>query len=217
MARNEEKHFGRLNRLLLQKEREEYLEHHPKRPRLDSLQTPEEIIQWIPSIKADMNFYLKQSQVTCYCDQKVLELREKVNQFEKEYKAFLRRARQLSPKGLDAIPWTPRSYKSTDEDSPVTVKGEKKEFAPIHTPVLELSSSSSPEGCQSHHLETLPLNDQPLQFNFSETLADIDNNATSHLNENISSVLPDSAYCKGTSKNILGLDYDSSSDENENT
>ncbi|KFM65886.1 hypothetical protein X975_18859, partial [Stegodyphus mimosarum] len=135
MARNEEKHFGRLNRLLLIKEKEEYEKAHPKRPRLEVLETAEEVQKWLPSIKEDIDFYLKKSQVTCYSDQQVEECRLKVVKLEKEFKAFVRKLKQLTPGTLHSIPWTNRPYKRKKTD--VVDDTPNKEFAPIPTPILE--------------------------------------------------------------------------------
>ncbi|KAL3867817.1 hypothetical protein ACJMK2_040664 [Sinanodonta woodiana] len=109
MARNEEKQFGRLNRLYLEKEKQEYLKKHPQRPKLNSLNSADEIKKWLPSIKTDIDFCLKQSQVACYPDTKIKEYSQKIESLSREYKAFLRKHKQLDPSG-DVVPWTERAY-----------------------------------------------------------------------------------------------------------
>ncbi|KAI0242447.1 hypothetical protein LSAT2_013348 [Lamellibrachia satsuma] len=59
MARNEEKQYGRLNRLHLQQQREEQLKKKPPRPRLHTLNTVSDVKKWLPSITRDIDFSLK--------------------------------------------------------------------------------------------------------------------------------------------------------------
>lgn len=50
-------------------------------------------------------------QVTCYSEAHVEDCREKVNKLEKEFKAFVRKIKQLTNCPGEAIPWTSRPYK----------------------------------------------------------------------------------------------------------
>ncbi|XP_069127341.1 uncharacterized protein [Argopecten irradians] len=109
MARNEEKQLGRLNRLLLKQEKEEQEKKNPRRPKLDDLNSSEAIKKWIPSIKRDIDFCLKQSQVPCYPESKIQECNSKIDSLRRQYWAFVRKLRQLDP-STGSIPWTDRHY-----------------------------------------------------------------------------------------------------------
>ncbi|XP_033738386.1 uncharacterized protein LOC117325960 isoform X2 [Pecten maximus] len=109
MARNEEKQLGRLNRLLLKQDKEEQEKKNPKRPRLDDLNSSEDIKKWIPSIKRDIDFCLKQSQVPCYPDSKIQECNSRIDSLRRQYWAFIRKLRHLDP-STGSIPWTDRHY-----------------------------------------------------------------------------------------------------------
>ncbi|CAL1293070.1 unnamed protein product [Larinioides sclopetarius] len=165
MARNHEKHYGKLNRLILWKEKEEYEKKHPSRPRLDVLDTPEEIKKWIPSIKSDLEFYLKKSQVICYSDEHIEECKVKVNNLEKEYKAFVRKLAKLTPGKLDAVPWTNRPYKRKNNDFTEDLCP-KKEFLPISTPILDQEKQPVQE--IAIPLPDLLLMNEPLVFAFDK-------------------------------------------------
>ncbi|KAG8437089.1 hypothetical protein GDO86_007970 [Hymenochirus boettgeri] len=111
MARNEEKQHGRLNRLWLQKEKEEG---HIKdvcsnRPRLSALHTALDVKKWIPSIKKDIEYYLEQSQLTHYSDRKIQEFQVKIEELKKEYYSYLWKLRRLDPSCKDH-PWKLRGY-----------------------------------------------------------------------------------------------------------
>ncbi|XP_054710946.1 uncharacterized protein LOC129220539 [Uloborus diversus] len=160
MARNHEKHYGRLNRLFLLKEKEEFEKANPTRPKLDLLNTPEEIQKWIPSIKKDIDFYLKKSKVTCYSDQQIEDCNLKIVQLEKEFKAFIRKIKKLTPGVLDVIPWTSRPYKRKKLDC-LEEAEPQKEFTPIATPLLNETKETE------KRLEILdsPSMNEPLTFN----------------------------------------------------
>lgn len=111
MARNEEKNLARLNRLILQNQKDENLKKNPPRPRLDTLETVEDIKKWLPSIKRDIDFNLKQSQVPCYPERKIQEFRSNVDHLQGLYKAFVRKLKGLDPQ-LTSIPWNDRVYES---------------------------------------------------------------------------------------------------------
>ncbi|XP_015247742.1 PREDICTED: uncharacterized protein LOC107095889 [Cyprinodon variegatus] len=126
MARNEEKQQGRLNRLWLQKEREEgrlkdVKEHRPK---LSTLNSASSVRKWIPSIKNEIEYYLQQSELTHYPERKIAEFQLQIEALEKEYKSFLTKLRALDPT-CKHKPWTPRAYskrRGEAEDAPKAVK-----------------------------------------------------------------------------------------------
>ncbi|XP_077440787.1 uncharacterized protein LOC144062878 isoform X2 [Vanacampus margaritifer] len=111
MARNEEKQQGRLNRLWLQKEREEgrLKDVQERRPKLCTLNSASSIKKWIPSIKKDMEYYLQQSQLAHYPERKIAEFQLKMEALEREYNSFLTKIRVLDPT-CKHKPWTPRAY-----------------------------------------------------------------------------------------------------------
>ncbi|XP_052067036.1 uncharacterized protein LOC127706439 [Mytilus californianus] len=109
MARNEEKQLGRLNRLWLKQQKDEQHKKNPKRPRLDDINTAEDIKHWLPSIKDDIDFCLKQSQVPCYPEAKIKEFNLKIDHLQRQYKAFVWKLRKLDPE-VKQIPWVERGY-----------------------------------------------------------------------------------------------------------
>lgn len=64
---------------------------------------PEDLYNWY----VYDNF--QQSQVTCYPERQIEEFTVKIDQLTKEYKAYVRKLRELEP-GLTAVPWTDRAY-----------------------------------------------------------------------------------------------------------
>uniref|UniRef100_A0A3Q1EBR2 Si:dkey-86e18.1 n=1 Tax=Acanthochromis polyacanthus TaxID=80966 RepID=A0A3Q1EBR2_9TELE len=111
MARNEEKQQGRLNRLWLQKEREEgrLKDVRERRPKLSTLNTASSVKKWIPSIKKEIEYYLQQSQLSHYPERKIAEFQLRIEALEKEYKRFITKLRVLDP-SCKHKPWTPRAY-----------------------------------------------------------------------------------------------------------
>uniref|UniRef100_A0A3Q0RHH3 Si:dkey-86e18.1 n=1 Tax=Amphilophus citrinellus TaxID=61819 RepID=A0A3Q0RHH3_AMPCI len=111
MARNEEKQQGRLNRLWLQKEREEgrLKDIHERRPKLSTLNSTSSVKKWIPSIKNEIEYYLQQSQLSHYPERKIAEFQLHIEALEKEYKSFIAKLRVLDP-SCKHKPWTPRAY-----------------------------------------------------------------------------------------------------------
>ncbi|XP_035509910.1 uncharacterized protein si:dkey-86e18.1 isoform X1 [Morone saxatilis] len=111
MARNEEKQQGRLNRLWLQKEREEgrLKDIHERRPKLSSLNSTSSVKKWIPSIKNEIEYYLQQSQLSHYPERKIAEFQLHIEALEREYKSFIAKLRVLDP-SCKQKPWTPRAY-----------------------------------------------------------------------------------------------------------
>lgn len=170
MARNEEKQYCRLNRILLHQEKEEFKKNNPKRPRLDTLTSAREIKQWIPSIKKDLEFCLKQSQVPCYPESKIAEFQSDIQKLECEFKAFVRKTKQLEPQS-HGIPWTNRPYKSQSEndcDNTTKATGSttgNEPFVQIRTPILDqaLSATEHKTVPEINHVN-IELIDKPLVF-----------------------------------------------------
>ncbi|XP_053179160.1 uncharacterized protein si:dkey-86e18.1 isoform X2 [Scomber japonicus] len=126
MARNEEKQQGRLNRLWLQKEREEgrLKDVHERRPKLSTLHSTSSVKKWIPSIKSEIEYCLQQSQLSHYPERKIAEFQLHIEALEKEYKSFIAKLRVLDP-SCKHKPWTPRAYckrRAETQDSPSIVK-----------------------------------------------------------------------------------------------
>ncbi|XP_051511221.1 uncharacterized protein si:dkey-86e18.1 [Myxocyprinus asiaticus] len=111
MARNEEKQLGRLNRLWLQKEREEgrIKDVHVPRPKLATLNSVAALKKWIPSIKSEIEYYLQQSQLSHYPERKINEFHRHIEELEREYKRYLKKLRSLDPT-CKHTPWKPRAY-----------------------------------------------------------------------------------------------------------
>ncbi|XP_049444172.1 uncharacterized protein si:dkey-86e18.1 [Epinephelus fuscoguttatus] len=126
MARNEEKQQGKLNRLWLQKEREEgrLKDGHQRRPKLSTLNSASSVKKWIPSIKNDIEYYLQQSQLPHYPERKIAEFQLHIEALEREYKSFIAKLRVLDP-ACKHKPWTPRAYckrRADTQDAPRIVK-----------------------------------------------------------------------------------------------
>ncbi|XP_019115830.2 uncharacterized protein si:dkey-86e18.1 [Larimichthys crocea] len=126
MARNEEKQQGRLNRLWLQKEKEEgrLKDVHERRPKLSTLNAASSVKKWIPSIKNEIEYYLQQSQLSHYPERKIAEFQLHIEALEREYKSFISKLRVLDP-SCKHKPWTPRAYskrRADTQDSPVNAK-----------------------------------------------------------------------------------------------
>ncbi|XP_032884410.1 uncharacterized protein LOC116977772 [Amblyraja radiata] len=111
MARNEEKQLGKLNRLWLQKEKDEgrIREIHQNRPKLSSLNSAIDVKKWIPSIKSEIEYYLQQSQLSHYSERKIQEFDNHIGELQKEYRCYLWKLRHLDPSHKEH-PWKPRAY-----------------------------------------------------------------------------------------------------------
>lgn len=110
MARNCEKHFVGLNRVHLEKQwkRDEEL----KRPPLHTLTTASEVRKWIPSIKKDIDYCLRQlggARKHDYQETKMQEFEERVEQLQREHKRFVAKVFELDPT-QQGIPWEAKSY-----------------------------------------------------------------------------------------------------------
>ncbi|XP_029563280.1 uncharacterized protein si:dkey-86e18.1 isoform X1 [Salmo trutta] len=121
MARNEEKQLGKLNRLWLQKERDEgrIKDVHEPRPKLSTLSSASSIKKWIPSIKNEIEYYLQQSQLSHYPERKIAEFQLSIQGLEKEYKRFICKLKALDPT-CKHQPWTPRAYTKRSADTHIS-------------------------------------------------------------------------------------------------
>ena len=137
MARNCEKHFVGLNRVFLgeQWKRDE----ERKRPSLNKLTTAEEVRKWIPSIKKDIDYYLRQlsgARKHDYSEAKLKEFEEKVEQLERDHKRFVNKVYQLDPaQKSKGVPWEAKAY--------VSKRKLEKETSSVADPSSVTSSSSS--------------------------------------------------------------------------
>ena len=114
MARNCEKHFVGLNRVFLNEQWKR--DEERKRPSLNRLTTAEEVRKWIPSIKKDIDYYLRQlsgARKHDYPETKLKEFEEKIEQLEKDHKRFVNKVYQLDPdQKSKGIPWEAKAYVS---------------------------------------------------------------------------------------------------------
>ncbi|XP_075040102.1 uncharacterized protein LOC142099996 [Mixophyes fleayi] len=144
MARNQEKQLSKLNRLWLQREREEgrVKEIHNNRPRLSALNTASDVKKWIPSIKSEIEYYLEQSHLIHYSERKIQEFQEKIEALKKEYQSHVWKLRRLDPSCKDH-PWKPRGYtrkRAADGKVPSWMEsGEHTRGKLLCTPVLSES------------------------------------------------------------------------------
>ncbi|XP_066532141.1 uncharacterized protein si:dkey-86e18.1 [Hoplias malabaricus] len=174
MARNEEKQLGKLNRLWLQKEREEgrLKDINQPRPKLATLNSVAAVKKWIPSIKKEIQYYLQQSQLSHYPERKIVEFQQQIEQLEREYKRYVNKLRTLDPT-CKHKPWTPRAYTKRRQDvdsSPCNAKrlcipdhgseANREEEATATTSYVEDLLKSTPAS-------DLPDQDLPLSFNHS--------------------------------------------------
>ncbi|XP_020631412.1 uncharacterized protein LOC110068375 isoform X2 [Orbicella faveolata] len=209
MARNCEKKLIGLNRLWLAKQQKEELEKSPKRPHLRSLNSATEVKRWIPGIKREMDYYLDLSGARQhrYPDTKIKEFENKVEELENEYKRFVRKVYELDP-STTGVPWQPRGYVSKRknlENSQTEVKPKK-----ICTPLLEgevRKSISTKSDDQSHCSKFYKRTDC---ISSSSTEQGSDQALKINKDNDFKNVTLDDVDVQA--KNILGLDYESSSD-----
>ncbi|GAA6235603.1 uncharacterized protein LOC108879012 [Lates japonicus] len=168
MARNEEKQQGRLNRLWLQKEREEgrLKDVHEKRPKLSTLNSAPSVKKWIPSIKNEIEYYLQQSQLSHYPERKIAEFQLHIEALEKEYKSFITKLRVLDP-SCKHKPWTPRAYckrRAETPDSPGIVKNPR--CSESHKNISQWSGAESDlaSSCTGCHKTTSLERQGPLSY-----------------------------------------------------
>ncbi|KAM9324645.1 uncharacterized protein PAF06_000718 [Gastrophryne carolinensis] len=192
MARNEEKQLGRLNRLWLQREREEgrVKEICSNRPRLSALHTTTDVKKWIPSIKREIEYYLEQSQLSHYSDRKIEEFQEKIESLKKEYQSHLWKLRRLDP-SYKEHPWKPRGYtrkRTADGKVPSWVNPDGEcDGKLLSLPILSgraTKEESDSEGETSHKIDkpppAAPLSDLPCILPENQDTPLIFNNAKSH-------------------------------------
>ncbi|XP_067274629.1 uncharacterized protein si:dkey-86e18.1 [Pseudorasbora parva] len=185
MARNEEKQFGRLNRLWLQKEREEgrIKDVNVSRPKLATLNSVAAVKKWMPSIKKEIEYYLQQSQLSHYPERKIDEFRLHIEELEREYKHYLKKLRSLDPT-CKHKPWEPRAYTKRRQEpghqntskklclySPSDhSRGEEDtnpEAAGNHTSLTDVQEFPTPSGPVTTHTSDPPDQDLPLCFDKS--------------------------------------------------
>ncbi|MCJ8743602.1 hypothetical protein PDJAM_G00095920 [Pangasius djambal] len=179
MARNEEKQLGKLNRLWLQKEREEgrIKDVHGSRPKLATLNSVAAVKKWIPSIKNEIEYYLQQSQLSHYPERKIAEFQQQIERLEKEYKAYLNKLHFLDP-SCKHRPWSPRAYTKRRPDSkgdqciakrlcapaPGVQANDQESSATATSNKQDVCNSSQPHPT---HPSDLPDQDLPLSFDHS--------------------------------------------------
>ncbi|XP_058612503.1 uncharacterized protein si:dkey-86e18.1 isoform X2 [Onychostoma macrolepis] len=154
MARNEEKQFGKLNRLWLQKEREEgrIKDVNVSRPKLATLNSVAAVKKWMPSIKKEIEYYL-QSQLSHYPERKIDEFRLHIEELETEYKRFLKKLRSLDPT-CKHKPWEPRAYAKRRQD-PVSNQNTSKKLC-LYSPSgpcreeEDVNEDNNPEEAGNH-------------------------------------------------------------------
>ncbi|XP_054910492.1 uncharacterized protein si:dkey-86e18.1 isoform X1 [Poeciliopsis prolifica] len=150
MARNEEKQQGRLNRLWLQKEREEgrLKDANKRRPKLSTLNSAPSVKKWIPSIQSEIEYYLQQSQLPHYPERKIAEFQLHIEALEKEYKSFISKLRALDP-SCKHKPWTPRAYsKRRGEVQDPPNAGKNPRLYELHAEGSQKSRGDSPGCCR---------------------------------------------------------------------
>ncbi|XP_067240879.1 uncharacterized protein si:dkey-86e18.1 [Chanodichthys erythropterus] len=178
MARNEEKQFGKLNRLWLQKEREEgrIKDVNVSRPKLATLNSVAAVKKWMPSIKKEIEYYLQQSQLSHYPERKIDEFRLHIEELEREYKRYLKKLRSLDPT-CKHKPWEPRAYtKRRQEPSHQNTSKklclhsreedviEDTKATGNHTSLTNIQELPSPSATVSTEASDLPDQDLPLCF-----------------------------------------------------
>ncbi|XP_078526055.1 uncharacterized protein LOC144798849 isoform X2 [Lissotriton helveticus] len=139
MARNQEKQLGRLNRLWLEKERQDghIKDSHRNRPKLSTLNSATEVKKWIPSIKKEIEYFLE-SQLSHYSERKIQEFEEHIEKLRKDYQSHLWKLRRLDP-SCKEHPWKPRGYtrkRPTDNLTAGSDHDPKSTKLLLHTPVL---------------------------------------------------------------------------------
>lgn len=209
MARNSEKNYGRLNRLWLEKQGVKT----EKRPKLSVLKTSDEISYWLPSIKNELDFVLKQTEVPCYTEKKIEDYRDRIRYLEAEYKAFVRKLHKVNGT-LKTTPWTARPYEKRSVACsihipvlhPVDTDSGSQCLNPLETPVLLhdhlYEDGECDKGRESSCTSSAANDEKPLEFNVM---------SSSSLKYPLQAPTMEH-FTSATSTNILGLDY-SSSDE----
>ena len=112
MARNAEKNLCGLNRYVLAKREEGKSAKKTARPSVKSLTSAEEAKKWIPNIKKEIDYCLRQIECATrrnYSDQMVKEFEERVERLEKEHWRFVHKVQELDPSTV-GVPWQGRKY-----------------------------------------------------------------------------------------------------------
>ncbi|XP_029286385.1 uncharacterized protein LOC115007590 [Cottoperca gobio] len=187
MARNEEKQQGKLNRLWLQKEREEgrlkdVLE---RRPKLSTLNSASSVKKWILSIKNEIEYYLQQSQLFHYPERKIAEFQLHIEALEKEYKRFIAKLRVLDPT-CKHKPWTPRAYckrRADAHDSPSIVKNPRPCESHDGGSLLSGSERDLPSNWTRCHKASVPERWEPLSHSENRVQTSVHSNLNSETSE----------------------------------
>lgn len=112
MARNAEKNLCGLNRYVLAKRGEGKSTKKAVRPSIHSLTSAEGAKKWIPNIKKEIDYCLRQIECATrrnYSDQMVKEFEERVERLEREHWRFVHKVRELDP-STPGVPWQGREY-----------------------------------------------------------------------------------------------------------
>uniref|UniRef100_A0A8C2I6Y6 Si:dkey-86e18.1 n=1 Tax=Cyprinus carpio TaxID=7962 RepID=A0A8C2I6Y6_CYPCA len=150
MARNEEKQCGRLNRLWLQKEREEgrIKDVHVARPKLATLNSAAAVKKWMPSIKKEIEYCLQQSQLSHYPERKIDEFHQHIEKLETEYKRYLKKLRSLDPT-CKHKPWEPRAYAKRRQD-PCSNQNTCQFICMDYLYITDVNEDTNPEEAGNH-------------------------------------------------------------------
>jgi len=122
MARNCEKHAVGLNRGFLEQQWER--DRQLRIPHLDTLTTAPDVRKWIPSIKKQLDYCLRQlsgARQHEYPAAKIEEFQQRVKYLERDHKKFVKKVFELDP-NQQGIPWQAKGYVSKRRhDSATTV------------------------------------------------------------------------------------------------
>ncbi|XP_070817221.1 uncharacterized protein [Chaetodon trifascialis] len=190
MARNEEKQQGKLNRLWLQKEREEgrLKDVNERRPKLSTLNTASSVKKWIPSIKNEIEYYLQQSQLSHYPERKIAEFQLHIEALEKEYKSFISKLRVLDP-SCKHKPWTPRAYckrRADTQDSLSVAKNPRP--CESRDGSSQRSGGQSDLACNWTGCHKTPVRQRPLSHSETRFQAPVPSNPMSDTSEAVCAV-----------------------------
>jgi len=96
---NEQVNNSELGRLWKEKQEETVKQSSSatRRPPLSSLTTGGEVRRWIPRIRAEITWCLRQVGSRRYSDAKIEEFKQRLDQSRRAYKAFIKRALELDP------------------------------------------------------------------------------------------------------------------------
>lgn len=80
-----------------------------------------------PLWNIELRFYwmLQKAEVGCYPERHIDEINERIDTLRREYKAFLRKLRQLDP-SIQHTPWDQRAYKETERTTSNSEEGKQR-------------------------------------------------------------------------------------------